>query len=1689
MKKLLLAILLSSSLLTAGSQQHENSWINYNQEYYKIKIAQNGINRISWQTLVFAGFSTSGVDPRKIQLFHNGEEQHIYVEGENDGVFDPSDFIEFYGERNDGSFDKSMYADSTWHPTPEYSLYTDTSVYFLTYSTISNGLRLTQLTDTAFGSYTPASYFIKETYLGGRDVPNFASIFGYNRGNNSESIDYSQSEGWGSVFGNYFGGNYPINIPVNTNKAFTSGPDAEVNVCLGGVNNKPHYLTLSFPGINHTDLFYYQELKKYNFPVSSTLLTSASSNFNLNVTTAIPNADYCMFYWLSLKYPHTYDLEGQNTFRLLVPDGNGKTLMEISNFNGGSAPPLLYDITNHRRIVTVQSGNIYKALVNNDTGTQPKECFISSQSAIQTPSVTKINYNNANIGYFNNLGILGLDSAYIIITHKSLWSEALSYYNYRNTHAPNIGRVALVDIDELYDQFAFGIQKHPLSIKNFSDYVLDTWPSEAQHIFLIGKSISPADFRNDPALFSTCAVASYGVPTSDLLLTTGIHGAKWEPKIPIGRLSAQSGSDVNNYLNKVIEYEDALTSSPKPWQKEILHFGGGNNLQQQAQLAGYLQGFENIMEDSLFGGHVTTYLKYSNDPIQINLSDSLQAQIDSGVAIMTFFGHASGSGFDASTDEPSEYRNRGRYPLVVANSCFAGDFHTTQKSVSEKFVLEPEKAAIGFIASVGLGEASYLNVYSQAFFEQASYYSYGATFGQLMKRAIQVIQTSNGEGEKRVSNEMSLQGDPSLRIYNFEKPDYAVDESGVHLSPSTITTDLDTFSVIIEIKNQGRAVQDSFFVKVIHTYPDGIDSVYNFKTGRCYYSTEFRVKLHSRGVTGAGLNKIHVEIDLPDSVDEYDNNFNNITYSDFFIYSKDVIPVYPPDYAIHPYNTVTLKASTANPMAGMANYIFEIDTIDLNLKDRTPGMQPSPLFRFTTVSDSGGVLSWNPPNYILGDSVVYFWRVANDSIQYDTANFHWQQSSFMYIPGKTGWAQSHFHQFKNDNYENVLYDTLGREFRFVNNNKTLRIETMGTPSTQTQYNIIGYYLNNSPIEYNGCQTTPAIMVAVLDSISLEPWTNCAYNFGQANWFTLSAGTCSNQPQGSGNCRSRPENYFIFHLGNPVMMDSLQSMLNSVPTGNYIVMYSWFTFPYSTASPSLFSALTSVGFNTGLLQDNMPFTYFVRKNFLGTNQELHGNNQSDSLSMQVLLQNTWNRGNINSVTIGPASRWESLHWNQHPKESLPYEDIVFVNVYGQNSTTNFWDTLAMGIQYTTGKDTTLSWIQASQYPYLKLQSYVQDDSLRTPAQMIYWRVYHDEVPECALNPNKGYSLISNPLQEGDTLRMSVAIENISNLPMDSLGVSFYMYDEKRKRHDLKLYKLDSLLMNELLMAEIVIDSTFGFAGENSLWVEANPYDSGFHQPEKHHFNNLAEVKFKIQRDVINPILDVTFDGVHILNGDIISGKPLVVIQLHDENQFLALNDTSKFNVYMTTPSSNVPIKLEWDIPVFGQTMRFTPAVLPKNSCRIDWNPILTEDGTYQLEVEAADITNNESGKYNYKISFEVINKSTITEVLNYPNPFSTSTRFVFTLTGSEIPTGMKIQIMTITGKIVREIFQHELGNIHIGRNITDYAWDGKDEFGDQLANGLYLYRVTTELNAQAIEHRETEVDKYFKKGWGKMYLMR
>ncbi len=1681
MKKLYLLIAILITTFSVGAQPYENSWINTSQEYYKVKIWQDGVYRLTAQNLAWAGVAATNWSVSNIQIWAKGQEQYIYIYDENNnGLLNPpNDYIEFYGEHNTGWFDTQLYEDSTWQPNPNYSLLTDTAVYFLTYSPTIAGKRFSAYTDTDYNNAFP--YFIKESYL--------EETYEYNVGYPDQDVDYVNAEGHvGTVLSS---SNTITQKSINTQNVYSGGPNFEISTTITGSNNNQQDYSISAPGINFREQFIGYGVRRNFFSVAPALFTSTSTAFTYTLYPQGGNypTNRIAFVNLSVRYPHNTDMENASTFKMFVPDGsNGKTYLNLSNFNNGPSGTVLYDITNHKRIFITQNNSGVQAVIPNDGSTSPKMCVLASSGGITTvatSAISRINYASAvGPSKFNNIQSLAVDSAYIIITNAGL-KNALNitggYKDYRNQTTGNHNRVVIIDAAELYDQFAFGISNHGRAIRNFTHFVLDKWNvPKPQAIFLVGKSIEPYSMRHNPNLWALCQVTSYGYPTSDLPMAYGVNGSLFEPAIPIGRLSANKPSDVTDYLSKVKEYENKQNAdTPEAWMKEVLHFGGGQNTSEQTAFRDNLDNLKAVIEDTLYGGHVTSFFKNSPDPVEFGLTAQIKNAIDNGVSMMLFFGHASGSSFDIATDLPSNYTNYGRYPIIMASSCFAGNFHTRDQSNSEQFVMAQGKAAIAFLASVGLGDAYYLYVYDTSLYRNISYRNYGEPIGKIMQHTIQILQDNyNGNtGIKRVVNEMSLQGDPMLRYNSWAKPDLIAAESNISFTPAVITADMDTFSIHFKTRNYARAVSDTFRVTITRRLPNGVDSIYTIARPGCHYSDDLSLTMKVSGLNGAGINTFTVKVDLdPDTIPEMQDFINNTATTSLFIYSNDIIPIYPPKYAIHPYSTVTLKASTANPLGATRNYKFEIDTSYFNDDVATH----SPLYRFNFIQSSGGIVSWSPANYSLLPNTVYYWRVYDD-----TTTVNKNESSFIYIPNKTGWSQAHFYQLNKDGYENAKQDSAERVYKFGQNVKSLDVTNYGSPLIPSEFNSTGYTLNGEPWEYNFCGGTPSFHVVVIDSLTLIPWNTCNNDVGQANTYNNANAFCAN---GTATCRARAENYFIFRCGDATQVQAMETFVNSVPNGNYIIIYSAFTYQYSNCDPAFLNMLNNLGFNPGLVQDLLPFIFYTQMGNLASDTAVFGTAQGSLITLNRVLQTKWYRGGIVSEVIGPATKWTNLHWGQHPLESGATADSVSISIYGYDQDSSVWDTLVTGIQKNT-PDYSLSGISATQYPYLKLGVYLEDLPLRTPPQMDKWQIFYDEAPECALNASRYYSFYKNPISEGDTIKLSIAVDNIGNVPMDSLGMSFYMYDRDRARHDIKNYKLDSLRTGQSLNASVVIDSTFGLYGENSLWVEANPY-GGLHQLEQFHFNNIAEVKFNISRDVVNPILDVTFDAIHILDGDIVSGKPHIVVQLHDENKFLALNDTSNFRVYLKTPSQNAKQQLNFIDQFYGANLRFTPAILPKNSCKIEFDPTLLEDGIYTLEVEAADRSKNESGKYNYRITFEVVNKSTITEILNYPNPFSTSTRFVFMLTGNEVPDHMKIRIMTVSGKVVREIMKNELGNIHIGRNITDYAWDGKDEFGDQLANGIYIYKVYTDFsNGNDLEHRESEADKFFKKGWGKMYLMR
>jgi hypothetical protein len=203
----------------------------------------------------------------------------------------------------------------------------------------------------------------------------------------------------------------------------------------------------------------------------------------------------------------------------------------------------------------------------------------------------------------------------------------------------------------------------------------------------------------------------------------------------------------------------------------------------------------------------------------------------------------------------------------------------------------------------------------------------------------------------------------------------------------------------------------------------------------------------------------------------------------------------------------------------------------------------------------------------------------------------------------------------------------------------------------------------------------------------------------------------------------------------------------------------------------------------------------------------------------------------------------------------------------------------------------------------------------------------------------------------------------------------------------------------------------------------------------------------------------------------------------------MTDTSTFMLHLQSPDGSLR-------PVYfsDPSIRFfpaDPASLPKkNQAKLEWRPAFVKDGEYRLLVNGKDASGNASAVLDYAISFKVITVSSISNLLNYPNPFSTSTCFVYTLTGSESPANFRLQIMTVSGRVVRDVTESEFGPLHAGTHQSSFCWDGKDQYGDRLANGVYLYRMLArKADGSNFEFfTNDKIDGYFKHGIGKIVLM-
>ena len=1690
MTKSLLCLLCALCVLRLASQPFGNEWINYDQKYYYFPVAATGVYRITFQNFTAAGIPISLVDPAHIQIWARGKQVPLYLADVSDGSFNATDYIEFIAEENDGRLDTELYANPADQGNASYSLFNDTIRYYLTFNTGGGSLRVNNSVDTNFDAYTPQDYcwFRSELTYNAiyHDQPSLLDVPSFSDLNLRFSIStFAPGEGWLSPrYG--LGNPTSLTAVVPTPLAYVgqNAPPAEAETVVVGVSDlfgtdvdhhvQVRYGTAQTLVVNQQWNGYRVWTFPFDIPAASLGGINTPIIHQANNSLGLTRDDQAVAR-TRITYARQPNLQGSAEFRFEYRFNQiqSKTRFDLENVGGTN--PRIYTLSPAAQRVALSESapGSFRGLLANELGVDQYPSFLATDESVR--SILPIE-TAANNGFFTNFGQTAFDSAFVIVTNASLLASAQQYVSYRQQRYNTV----LANVDELYDQFGSGVPQSGLAIRKFANYLLQTWPSRPSHLLLLGKSVRTATLgnltgsRKNTLNYSRNLVPSFGYPPSDNYFTAGLVNTQLEPAIPTGRVSAQNEEEVLWYLNKLMSFEGQEHAL---WMKNIMHFGGGTTLLEQGRFANYLSSYEVLAEDSSFAGVVYPFLKSGSEPIQINATELIDELIDGqGVSLMTFFAHAGSEGFDQSIDDPSNFDWNGKHPFLLGNGCFTGDYHNIlPTSTSEKYTMLDGKGVIGFLASADQGVEGDLNAFSRAFYRNFARDAYGLSVGQQIKQSIMDVQ-SNTTLRRHLCYGMGLQGDPGLVLNSFPFPDLSVKAQDVYFSPEQITAEIDSFTVNIVIENLARGTYQSFAVSVEHDAPEGgRDSIYVFELPGLLYSDTVQFKIAIDPQFGLGLHRFNVFVDLPQNdvreLDGFESSNNQVIGKELLISNGGIVPIYPYPYAVVSEPNQTLQASTGDPLAPLRTYRIEIDTTDTF---------NSPLLQTTEISQIGGVVSWLPA-LAYPDSAVYYWRCR----VMDNGEAFWRESSFQYIGGQRGWGQADFYQFKNDNFFQTEFNRPERKIDFFNGTVTLQNNVIGN-SASFLNNIV---LNFTEVEYGACFSNPSIHLAVFDPITFEAWgTNAQGQNPQNDFGNVNAGT---------GCRQRVEYYFIFRQQEPDQMQALADLLLSetIPDGHYVVLYSlrYVSYDLLDATPDIYDAFAELGAQTlgsPNAVDSVPFSIIARKGDPNFAFELYGDTINSVLNNSVAIPAAGSRGSVASSRIGPATQWNRASWLARSYDE-PAGDRVEMRLFGiapggtetqieLGSIDNFNDSVDLG-----------ELVSAAEFPMLRFEAFLEDTVNVTPAQLDRWHIIYAQVPEAALDPEDHFVFKASELQQGEEAFISVAIANVSEFDMDSLLVHYWIEDENRQRIDIPYPRQDSLRVGEVLSDTVYFDTQL-LSGRNVLWVEVNPRPLGetaHDQPEQTHFNNLLNVGFDVTRDEVNPLLDVSFDGIHIINGEIVSPQPEIRVVLKDENPYLIMDelaDTSLFRVFLAEPNGSLQRRY------FQQgegEMQFIPADGIKNRAQIRLQPQFAKDGMHTLVVQAQDKSGNSSGNIDYRIEFEVINRSSITEVLNYPNPFSTSTQFVFTLTGSQVPDEFKIQIMTVSGKVVREVFGEEFGPIRIGRNISTFRWDGRDEYGDRLANGVYIYRVIARINGESIEKMENGASQYFTKSYGKMVMFR
>ena len=231
------------------------------------------------------------------------------------------------------------------------------------------------------------------------------------------------------------------------------------------------------------------------------------------------------------------DMMGSGYFKLWFPDDSQENDANVEFTNVGGNP--VFHVINTDsvfRVLPTWNGAAWQArFPANSAG--DRSLVVSVPFPIGITGIKPVSAT----GYFPDLIANELDSACIIVTHKTLLGAAQQYATMRQNSPRNPMPTVVVDVEDLYLQYGGGTPKSAMAIRKFAKHLLDAWSTDPQALFLIGKSVVGPTIGTDggsrrpnpPSAYTRNLVPTFGYPPCDVCFTIGLQGDPKQMAIPL----------------------------------------------------------------------------------------------------------------------------------------------------------------------------------------------------------------------------------------------------------------------------------------------------------------------------------------------------------------------------------------------------------------------------------------------------------------------------------------------------------------------------------------------------------------------------------------------------------------------------------------------------------------------------------------------------------------------------------------------------------------------------------------------------------------------------------------------------------------------------------------------------------------------------------------------------------------------------------------------------------------------------------------------------------------------------------------------------------------------------------------------------------------------------------------------------